>query len=86
MSNLRKHGVDFQEACDLFEPGVDFIEIFDEEHSEHEERFIAIGPIRIGIIVVVWTERDEGAIRLISARQATNQERELYTRYMEGMS
>jgi len=33
-----------------------------------EDRFISIGPIRRGIVLVVWTERDEDTIRLISAR------------------
>ncbi len=43
-SNVRKHGVSFEEASELFTSGVDYLEIFDDAHSESEERFIAIGP------------------------------------------
>ena len=50
--------------------------MFDFEHSVDEDRYIAIG--RVGdVLFVVFTERKE-AIRLISARLATDAERELY--------
>ena len=42
----------FAEAQQLFESGDDYLEIFDAEHSELEDRFIGIGPIDRGIIVV----------------------------------
>ena len=66
----------FGEATELFESGVDYLETFDEEHSEQEDRFIAIGSIKRGVIVVAFTERDDDIVRLISARMATNLERE----------
>ena len=53
-------------------------------HSIEEERFIAIGPIRRGLVLVVWTERSEDTIRIISARWATKTERRSYREYMEG--
>ena len=77
-SNVRKHGVSFEEASELFTSGVDFLEIFDDAHSESEERFIAIGPIRRGLVLVVWTERDDETVRIISARWAMPRERELF--------
>ena len=77
-SNQRKHGLSFTEAQGLFESGVDYLEIFDAEHSEFEDRFIAIGPIDRGIVVVVYTEREEGRVRIIGARLATNREQDLY--------
>jgi uncharacterized DUF497 family protein len=49
--------------------------LFDEAHSVDEERFIAIGPISRGVVLVVWTEQDEDTIRIISARRATKRER-----------
>lgn len=69
-----------QSACvkSTFTSGVDFLEMFDEAHSETEDRFIAIGPIRRGLVLVVWTERDEETIRIISARWATRREAQLY--------
>lgn len=77
-ANQRKHGVSFDEASELFTSGVDYLELFDEAHSEEEDRFIAIGPIRRGLVLIVWTERDEETIRIISARWATRRETQLY--------
>lgn len=82
-ANQRKHGVSFEEARRLFDAGGPYLEVFDEVHSEDEDRFFAIGPIERGIVLVVWTERDEGVIRIISARWATERERTLYHSYME---
>jgi hypothetical protein len=77
-ANQRAHGIAFSEASDLFRSGVDYLEIFDAEHSETEDRFISMGPIRRGLVLVIWTERDEDTIRIISARWATKAERVLY--------
>lgn len=82
-ANQQKHGVSFEEARELFQPGRDYLEIFDDEHSITEDRFIAIGPIRRGLVLVVWTERDDEVIRIISARWATRQEQTLYHSYMD---
>jgi uncharacterized DUF497 family protein len=56
--------------------------IYDKAHSAEEDRFITIGRIERGIIVVVWTERQEGSIRIISARWATRREERLYLEHM----
>ena len=74
--NQRKHDLSFEEASRLFDS--EYLEEYDEEHSEFEDRFIAVGPIERGIIVVVWTERTDEVIRIISARPATKQEKQLY--------
>ena len=81
--NIAKHGVSFKDATTLFVTGVDFLEIYDTEHSDVEERFIAIGPIRGGLVLVVFTERSEDTIRIISARWASKTERKLYIEHME---
>lgn len=88
LSNQTKHGLSFEEASELFSSGVDYLEIYDQVHSVEEDRFIAIGPIRRGIVLVVWTEPmsvddEQNAIRIISARWATGRERQHYRRYME---
>jgi uncharacterized DUF497 family protein len=82
-SNQKKHGVSFDEAMELFISGTEYLEIFDDAHSEIEDRFISIGPIRRGLVLVVWTERDETTIRIISARWATTRERALYHSRLE---
>jgi uncharacterized DUF497 family protein len=81
--NQEKHGLSFGEARILFESEVDYLEIFDSEHSNTEDRFIAIGPIERGLAVIVYTEREEDTIRIIGARWANERERFLYRSYME---
>ena len=52
------------------------INMYDFEHSVGEDRYIAIGKVG-DVLFFVFTERKE-TIRLLSARLATNAERELY--------
>ncbi|MGH9748951.1 MAG: BrnT family toxin [Candidatus Polarisedimenticolia bacterium] len=73
-TNRAKHGLSFDEAAELFKAGVDYLEIYDEEHSDEEDRFIAVGPIKRGVIVVAYTERDDDVLRILSARRATKKE------------
>ena len=82
-TNKRKHGISFQEAKALFTSGVDYLEIFDEDHSDEEDRFLAIGPIARGLVLVVRTERNEDTLRIIGARWATRAEQKRYLEYME---
>jgi uncharacterized DUF497 family protein len=84
LANQKKHGVSFEEARELFTSDIDCYEIFDEAHSEIEERLISIGPIRRGMVLVVWTERDEDTVRIISARWATKREQTLYREHFGG--
>ena len=81
--NRAKHGLSFDEATELFNAGIAYLEIYDEEHSDEEDRFIAIGPIRRGVIMVAYTERDDDILRIVSARMATKGERERYNK-LEG--
>ena len=85
LSNRKKHGVSFEEARVLFDHEREYLEIFDEAHSDEEDRFIAVGPIKRGMVLVVYTTRDdEDTIRIISARWATNRETEMFRNYIEG--
>ena len=79
--NKRKHSVDFSEAETVFEDD-NAIEIFDEEHSYDEDRFIIIGiSTKERELMVCYCYRDSGEIiRIISARKATKSEREFYER------
>ena len=80
--NRRKHGISFKQSSELFTGGADYLELYDEEHSGEEDRFIAIGAIRLGVVLVVFTERNEDSIRIVSARRATRRERGLFERYL----
>lgn len=85
-ANRKKHGVSFEEARELFTSGVEYLELFDDAHSDDEERFLAIGPIRRGLVLIVWIERDELETRIISARWATPHEARLFANHMEPRS
>jgi uncharacterized DUF497 family protein len=82
-ANQRKHGISFEQARELFISGTDYLEIYDADYSVTEDRFIAIGPITLGVLVMVWTEREDDAIRLISARWASKLEQTLYHQHMD---
>jgi uncharacterized DUF497 family protein len=76
-SNLKKHGVSFEEAATIFnDPKI--ATILDPDHSEDEERFASLGISFIKrLLSVIHTERSEKN-RLISARKATKTERKNY--------
>ena len=74
--NYRKHGIDFADVTAVFE---DEYALWQEDIGEYNEtRFAAVGMDHLAhIVTVIFTFRGEN-IRLISARYATNYERELY--------
>ena len=75
-ANRQKHGLSFQEVTGLW--GADHLEIYDEAHSDDEERFIGVGLVERGVVVVVFTEPEDDLVRVVSARMATKLERERY--------
>jgi uncharacterized DUF497 family protein len=83
LANQKKHDVSFEEASELLGSGEEFLEVFDVAHSGDEDRFIAIGPIARGVVLVVWTQRDDDVVRIISARWATKRERASFIEHME---
>jgi len=80
-SNLRKHGISLEQATKLFRNDEDILEVYDNEHSAGEDRFIAIGRLGDEVVVVVFTEPAEDTIRLISARPAGKAERVRFETY-----
>jgi uncharacterized DUF497 family protein len=73
-SNIRKHGISFDEAVTVFKDPLAFI-FDDESHSEQEHREIIIGMSALRrMILVCFVERIENVVRIISARPATRQE------------
>ena len=76
-SNLRKHGVSFSEAITVFGDARKLI-VYDSVHSEAEDRDIVIGySAKLRLLLVVVTERYE-AIRIISAKKASDGEAARY--------
>lgn len=83
-SNLKKHGVDFDEAETVF--GDPLASIFlDKDHSIDEKREIIIGySDRRRLLITSFTERDANIIRIISARHADPQERRNHENERDG--
>lgn len=81
-SNLKKHGVSFEEASEVFLDSLQ-ISIPDKEHNEIEERWITLGNTRSNklrlVVHTYLTYYDKQVtIRLISARPATKHEQRQY--------
>jgi uncharacterized DUF497 family protein len=76
--NEQWHQVSFDEACVAFDDDHAVV-LVDDAHSQREQRFNLIGAAGERLLFVVYTERKKGTvIRLISAREAEAEEREIY--------
>lgn len=68
--NLVRHGVDFADAVGVLEDP--FGRTLEDRDADGEARFVTLGRSLIGtLLCVVWTEREPGGIRIISARRAS---------------
>ncbi len=70
--NIQKHGIDFNDAIDVF----NHILLTMEDTSEvyGEARWLSIGWLKAFVGVVIYTEQIDDTIRIISARKATKRE------------
>jgi uncharacterized DUF497 family protein len=73
--NLRQHGIDFLDAVAVFEGQTFTYE--DDRFSYREQRFVTLGLLAGVPVSIVHTET-EHEIRIISFRQATRREAELF--------
>lgn len=75
--NRKKHKVAFFEACQVFADRY-MLSLYDEGHSDDEDRWITMGQSLGGIILVVVHTyekiRQKESVRIISARKATKHE------------
>lgn len=78
--NLHKHGIDFIDVLSVFASPM--LIAVDDRIDYGEDRWIGIGLLSDIPIVVVWAERSEDEIRIISARKANRQERERYEQFL----
>jgi hypothetical protein len=77
--NKRKHGASFLEAQTVFADENGLL-LHDPGHSHEEDRFALLGlSSNLRLLVVCHTYRkDDGVIRIISARKATHSEQKQY--------
>ena len=76
-SNLKKHGVSFQEATTVFGDAL-AITYDDPDHSINEQRLLTFGLSRTGKLLIVSHTKRSQSMRIISARAMTKQERWIY--------
>ena len=76
-ANLKKHGVSFADAVTVFE---DQLALTREDiDSRDGPRFVTLGMDAVGrVLVVVYTYRDTGSIRVVSAWKADRSQRKQY--------
>jgi uncharacterized protein len=81
-TNVRKHGVSFNEAATVF-ADPDALDGPDLKHSAQENRSLRLGrSLADRVLIVAYTTRgsgDDEKIRIISARRASRKERAAYT-------
>ncbi len=77
-ANVENHdGITFEEACEVFDDDYAVVEV-DEAHSFGEQRYRIIGASSQRLLFVVYVEREEEVIRIISAREVKPHEKEKY--------
>ena len=74
--NIRNHGLDFGDAWEIFEAPMQTA--LDTTADYGEDRWTGIGFLGNRIVVVVFTQRGEDVIRIISLRKALNYERKKF--------
>ena len=81
LANIRKHGIDFKDAIDVFNHPMLAAPDLREDYGE--ERWLALGWMNATMAVVVYVERSGPVIRIISARKATKGEAKRYGQSIE---
>ena len=79
--NLEKHGISFEEACQIFKR--DILTRVDDRKNYNETREISIGLLDEEIVIVVVHIDRKGITRIISARSANKTERRLYNEHIK---
>jgi uncharacterized DUF497 family protein len=78
-ANIRKHGVSFHEASTVFLDPLS-VTFYDPDHAEDEDRYLTLGMAKNGRLLFVSHADREDRVRIISAREASKQERNGYER------
>jgi uncharacterized DUF497 family protein len=73
--NVEKHGIDLETVKRVFDDPFRITQ-YDKDHSGLEDRWQTLG-MASGLLFVVYTERSD-KVRIITAREATSQEKRIY--------
>lgn len=72
-TNLRKHTVSFEEAETVFDDPL-YVDFYDPDHSENEDRYLVVGKSRQGRLLIVSHTEKRTSTGLIIAREVTRSE------------
>ena len=75
-ANLKKHGLDFDDAKLVFE-SAQIVTFEDSRYDYGEVRYITLGLLNGNVVVVVTTETNT-TVRIISMRKAEKHEQTIY--------
>ncbi len=79
--NIRKHGLDFADAAEMFQ-GILVVDA-DTREDYGERRWVGLGRVGGQVAHVAFSERGPDTIRIISLRKATSRERKKYEEAIE---
>jgi uncharacterized DUF497 family protein len=74
-TNLIKHGIDFDDVKEVFDDPAAYTLL--SPRSVSERRYLTVGMLKGELVAIIFTRRG-GAIRIISARAARRNERQMY--------
>ena len=81
-ANKKKHGVSFAEAATAFQDP-NALELHDKASSDSEDRWVLVGlSAKSRVLLVIFVEKFEDSIRIVSARRAEKEEVDQY--YLQG--
>lgn len=75
-ANLKKHGLDFDDARIVIESG-ETVTFEDRRFDYDEVRYLTLGVLN-GVVVILATTETDKAIHIISMRKATKNEQKIY--------
>jgi hypothetical protein len=79
--NIHRHGFDFADAWEIFT--MPMLIALDDREDHGEDRWIGVGLLRSSVVVVVYVERNQDVIRIISLRKALSHERTEYEQILK---
>lgn len=82
LNNIKKHGIDFIDAIEMFNHPL--LSCIDKRNEYGEDRWVGIGFLKGIIAVIVYTEDEiNDSIRIISVRKATKNESEKFKKSLK---
>jgi len=80
-SNIHKHGLDFSDSIEMFDSPM--VTCPDNRFDYGEERYIGIGLTQNRVAIVVFTEKNDDVICIISLRKAKKHEHKIFEKQIK---